>query len=150
MNKSIEIKNNFLISIGENYLVITLGQDEDNLLKENIQNKTRQENNKDIINIKIFSNNIKNYILTFDKNKKNILIGRSSNCDVIIEDNLLSRFHCMIYFKDNKWFICDGYMENDKNKKSTNGTWLYAFEDINIEQGTIFKSNHYLFICSFE
>jgi len=56
----------------------------------------------------------------------------------------------MIYFKDNKWFICDGYMENDKNKKSTNGTWLYAFEDINIEQGTIFKSNHYLFICSFE
>ena len=120
MNKSIEIKNNFLINIGENYLVITLGQDEDNLLKENIPNKTRQENNKDIINIKIFSN------------------------------NLLSRFHCMIYFKDNKWFICDGYMENDKNKKSTNGTWLYAFEDINIEQGTIFKSNHYLFICSFE
>ena len=56
MNKSIEIKNNFLISIGENYLVITLGQDEDNLLKENIPNKTRQENNKDIINIKIFSN----------------------------------------------------------------------------------------------
>ena len=52
MNKSIEIKNNFLISIGENYLVITLGQNEDSLLKENIPNKTRQENNKDIINIK--------------------------------------------------------------------------------------------------
>ena len=104
-----------------------------------------------LINLKIFSNNIKHDILTFDKNKEKIIIGRCSDCDVIIEDNLLSRFHCTIYFKNNKWFICDGYMdENYINKKSTNGTWLYAFEDIIIEEGMIFKSNHNLFICSFQ
>ena len=151
MNKTIEIKDNFLISIGENYLVITLGQDKENLLKENIPYEKTEENNEDmLINLKIFSNDIKHGILTFDKNKQNIIIGRSSNCDVIIEDKLLSRFHCTIYFKNDKWFLCDGYMENNINKKSTNGTWLYAFEDINIEQGMIFKSNHNLFICSFE
>ena len=45
----------------------------------------------------------------------------------------------------------NGYMdENYINKKSTNGTWLYAFEDVNIEEGMIFKSNHNLFICSFQ
>ena len=152
MNKSFEIKDNFLISIGENYIVVTLGEDEDNLLKENIPTNKKKKNNEDmLINLKIFSNNIKHDILTFDKNKEKIIIGRCSDCDVIIEDNLLSRFHCTIYFKNNKWFICDGYMdENYINKKSTNGTWLYAFEDIIIEEGMIFKSNHNLFICSFQ
>ena len=87
--------------------------------------------------------------MTFDKNKEKITIGRCSDCDVIIEDSMLSRFHCTIFFKNDKWFICDGFIENNRNKKSTNGTWLYAFEDIIIKNGMIFKANHNLFICSF-
>ena len=151
INKYIEIKDNFLISIGVNYIVITLGQDEDNILKENITKDNMKENDENkLINLKLFSSNINHGILTFDKNKEKIVIGRCSDCDVIIEDTMLSRFHCTIFFKNDRWFICDGFIENNYNKKSTNGTWLYAFENTIIKNGMIFKSNHNLFICSFE
>ena len=152
MNNIYEIKDNFLIAIGENYIVITLGQDQDNLLKENSTvDKIKDNTDEKLINLKIFSGNIKHGNFSFDKNKEKILIGRCSDCDIIIEDFLLSRFHCTIFFKNDKWFICDGLVENNNYiKKSTNGTWLYAFEDIIIEDNMIFKGNNNLYICSFE
>ena len=155
MNKIIEIKDNFLIGIGGNYIVITLGQDQYDLLKENRTiEKVKDDINEDedkTINLKIFSGNIKHGNFSFDKNKCKILIGRGSDCDIIIEDYMLSRFHCTIFFKNDKWFICDGLIENNNYiKNSTNGTWLYAFEDTIIYDNMIFKSNNNLFICSFE
>ena len=63
---------------------------------------------------------------------------------------MLSRLHCTIFFRNNKWYLSDGFITDNRINKSTNGTWLYAFDDIIIENGTIFKSNHNLFICSFE
>jgi len=145
----VEVKNNFLISIGENYIVITLGIDEDMLLNEN-SNIENNENYKNHINLKIFSGNIKNGNLSFSPEKSPILIGRSQNCDAIIEDNMLSRIHCTCIFKNDKWYITDGYIENNEIKRSTNGTWIYALEDTLITDGTTFKSNHNLFICTFE
>ena len=56
----------------------------------------------------------------------------------------------MIEFRNGKWFIIDGYIDNNNIKKSTNGTWIYAFEDILIKNELIFKSNNNLFICSLE
>jgi hypothetical protein len=142
----IEIKNNYLLSIGENYLVITLGIDEDILLDENNNNEKSDKN----INLKIFSGNIRHCNLTFSPNKTQIIIGRSKDCDVIIEDKMLSRFHCTIQYRNDKWFITDGYIDNNNIKKSTNGTWIYALEDTLISNGMIFKANNNLFICSFE
>ena len=49
-----EIKNNFLLSIGENYIVFTLGVEEDMLINEHTSNKEDEEYN-DLINLKIFS-----------------------------------------------------------------------------------------------
>lgn len=143
----IEIKNNSLLSLGENYLVITLGIDEDILLEENDNGFVKSEKN---INFKMFSGNIKQCNLTFSPNKTPIIIGRSKDCDVIIEDKMLSRFHCSIEFRKDKWFVTDGYLENNNIKKSTNGTWIYASEDTLISNGMIFKANNSLFICSFE
>ena len=41
----IEIKNNFLLSIGENYIVFTLGVEEDMLINEHTSNKEDEEFN---------------------------------------------------------------------------------------------------------
>ena len=105
------------------------------------------------MNIKIFSGNIRHGQLSFNPKHSPVVIGRSPDCDVIIDDSMLSRFHCTIEFKQdkNKWFIVDGIYDKDKKgiKKSTNGSWKYAFEDTKITDKMCFKANHNLFICSF-
>ena len=135
-----------MLSIGENFLVITLGIDDDILLDE----KNNNEKSENSLNLKIFSGNIKHGILTFSPKQSPFIIGRSQDCDVIIDDNMLSRFHCSIEYRDDKWYITDGYNDNNNIKKSTNGTWIYAFEDTLIKDKMIFKANNNLFICSFE
>lgn len=149
---TIEISNNFLLTIGENYIVFTLGLEEDMLTNEQVSNKDDEEYNN-LINLKIFSGNIKHGRFSFNPKQSPIIIGRSPDCDVIIEDSMLSRFHCTIKFfeEKNKWFIFDGIYdkENNKIRNSTNGSWKYAFDDCKITNGMNFKANHNLFICSF-
>ena len=124
------IKDNYLVNIGETYLVFTI-----------------DENEK--INIKIFSGNEKYepFISNNDINKQ-IYIGRDVDCDISIEDKRLSRIHCTLkYNKDNKyWFLKDG---GDVGN-STNGTWLYATEEYEIYDGMVFKTNHNLFKCKIQ
>ena len=62
---------------------------------------------------------------------------------------MLSRIHCVINFDNIKkvWILIDG-MGN--KKPSTNGTWIYADEDIEIYEGMIFKANHNLFECKYK
>lgn len=147
-----EIKNNFLLSLGENYIVFTLGLEDDIIMNEknaNVSDNNSEERNN--INIKIFSGNIRHGGLSFNPKQSPFMIGRSPDCEVIIDDTMLSRFHCTIEYKEGKWFIVDGYLDNKNQgnyKKSTNGTWIYAFEDSKIVDGMTFKANHNLFICS--
>ena len=145
-----EIKNNFLLSIGENYIVFTLGLEEDMIINEHTSNKEDEEFN-DLINLKIFSGNIRHGKLSFNPKQSPFIIGRSPECEVIIDDSMLSRFHCTVEFKEYKWYIIDGIFDKNKNefRNSTNGSWKYAFEDTVITNGMTFKSNHNLFICSF-
>ena len=145
-----ELKNNFLLSIGENYIVFTLGLEEDMIINEHTSNKEDEEFN-DLINLKIFSGNIRHGKLSFNPKQSPFIIGRSPECEVIIDDSMLSRFHCTVEFKEYKWYIIDGIFDKNKNefRNSTNGSWKYAFEDTVITNGMTFKSNHNLFICSF-
>lgn len=66
-----------------------------------------------------------------------MIIGRTPNCDIRIEDKLLSKTQAQISYDGENWLITDGF--NDK--ESTNGTWLYLNEDMEIQDGMIFKSN---------
>ena len=58
-----------------------------------------------------------------------VRIGRSLNCEVVVTDNMLSRFHCYILFNnDVGWVVQDGVILKNENseiehKPSTNGTW---------------------------
>lgn len=81
---------------------------------------------------------------------KIIKIGRSNDVDISIEDDLLSRFHCYITFHsaENCWKLVDGIFDDsqtEKSKASTNGTWVYLKDDIELSNDFVFKSNHCVF-----
>jgi len=75
-----------------------------------------------------------------------IIIGRSPNCDIRVDDELLSKMQATILFDEqiHAWVLVDGY----EGKKSTNGTWLYLNEEIPVKSGMLFKSNQTFFQAS--
>ena len=152
-----EIKNNLLLNIGENFIVFSLGEEEneekekEELNEDNNDIKNENVENDICLNIKIF--NMKNQkIFTLSPDNCPATIGRNSDNSIVIDDDMLSRFHCTIDFDKNKWYIQDGYAKNglqeEEIKKSTNGSWIYAYDEIKITDKMIFKSNHNLFICN--
>ena len=134
------ITDNFLINIGNSYIVFTYNDN---------------NNNEDILKtlrLKIFSGNLRSENVLINPLFQNkFFIGRDSNNYIIIQDNLLSTIHCTVYFKNNSyWVIQDGYV-NEINiiKPSTNGTWLMLNVETEIFQDMIFKSNQNLFRCKY-
>jgi hypothetical protein len=132
---------NTLINIGGNYLVIYIEK-------------------KKII-IKIFNNNILDSPSKQDKNDINcdlkeydidenrdfcINIGRNQNCDIIIEDMMLSKIQCHIEYNssDKCFYLIDG----DGQKDSTNGTWVFILNPTKITNNFMFKAEHTLFLAN--
>ena len=133
-----KIKNNLLVNIGETFIVFMINE--------------KEEKNDNLI-LKLFTGNEHSEIFEFNPEKKIINIGRDISSDVYIEDRMLSRNHCYIYYEKNEnnnkeengWFIKDGDING---KKSTNETWLYTLEDTLIYDQMIFKTNHNFFKCN--
>ena len=148
-----ELKNNLLLNIGENYIVFSFGDDEDEEKEMNEKNNKDNINNdyNNCLNVKIFSMKSQK-IFTLTPDNCPCTIGRSSDNSIVIDDDMLSRIHCTIDFNKDKWFIQDGYAKNglkeEEIKKSTNGSWIYAYDEIPITDKMIFKANHNLFICN--
>lgn len=146
-----EIKNNLLLNIGDNYIVLSFDDDEDEE-NENDNNSFIDNKLENYLNIKIFAlcNQIKSY--KFLSSDCPITIGRSNENTIYINDYMLSRVHCTIDFGHEKWYIQDGYAKNglreEEITKSTNGCWIYAYEEIKIVNKMIFKANHNIFICN--
>ena len=139
-NSYVEIKNNFLLNIGENYLIFSISKEENDINDSNV-----------LLNIKLFSVSCGQNSFDFKKEDSPITIGRKPENTIFIEDNMLSRVHCTLFYKDNSWFVVDGSVNNGDEydiKKSTNGTWIYAFEDTLIYDKMCFKASHYLFECN--
>lgn len=165
IQNEIILKDNYIINIGDTFLEISIGIKNKSFLNEekNINFKSKSKifslsdseyNNN--LNLKIISKEKIYDPVNFLPTKSKIKIGRASNCEIIIEDILLSRVHCTIEFKNNiGWIIRDGYSinknmeESNDIKPSTNGTWLYAFEDTPIYEGMILRSDNNLFRCKF-
>ena len=153
LTKEIKLKDNFLINIGETYIVFSIknNNSDNNNDDENENDEENNENDKNSINIKVFSGDEKcdNYNFDYISNPK-ILIGRNAFCDIVIEDKMLSRVHCSVFFinsenkEDRGWYLKDG---NLNGKKSTNDTWFYSAEETLIEDNMVFKTNHNLFKC---
>ena len=154
MQEWTELKNNLLLNLGENYVVFSLGDDDDDNDEDEkqINNKINNNNVDNSLNIKIFSVNTQQKMYKFLPSDCPITIGRSSENNIYIDDDMLSRIHCTIDFNNEKWYIQDGYAKNgiseEEIKKSTNGSWIYAYDEMPISDKMIFKANHNLFICN--
>jgi len=146
-----ELVNNLLLNIGENYIVFSFG-DEDDEEEDEKNNNINYNKDDNSLNIKIFSINAKQKTYKLLPSECPITIGRSSENSIYIDDDMLSRIHCTIDFSNDKWYIQDGLAKNgiqdDEIKKSTNGSWIYAYDEIPIKDKMIFKANHNLFICN--
>jgi len=144
INKA-KIKDSYLLNIGNSYIVCTFGVD------EYYQEGMGIEDGDKTLNIKVFSEIPQTEPHFFNpKQFKRVYIGRDISCNIIVDDSLLSRVHCTIeYDEEEGWVIYDGKINDDenKNKPSTNGTWLYLIEEIPIEDGLIFKNNKNAFEC---
>ena len=140
----IKIKDNYLINLGNSYVVCTFDNDDN---EENLENEK-------FLNLKIFSGDFRSEPIIFNSEEEQIItIGRDASCDVVIEDNLLSRVHCTILYKNGiGWIIRDGKINEEDNsfKPSTNSTWLFLINEIPIYDGMIFKSNQNLFQCNYD
>jgi len=158
---SVPLKSDSLINIGDSYIVVSLGEAEPEMKENSSNNKGNTNDNSQELNrcitdnnyslhLKIYSGQLKIEPSTFKADDKAVVrLGRSNEAEVSINDNMLSRLHCYIEFdgRSNTWILFDGYLsEDDGNRKpSTNGTWLYMKEDIEVTSHLIFKANHTVF-----
>jgi len=87
------------------------------------------------------------YYYRTDPTGRPIVIGRTPECDIRINDKLLSKSQASITFStdDSSWVLSDGC----NNKPSTNGTWLYLNENFKMHSGMIFKANQTIFNVDF-
>lgn len=87
----------------------------------------------------------------FKPMKSEIRIGRSNDCEVVIRDKSLSRYHSRIYYeKDIGWLIHDGSVNTEKKMEyipSKNGTWLFVQSEMVVTNGMMFKNSEFLFEC---
>ena len=147
LTEEIAIKDNYLINLGNSYIVCIYGND-DLVQMDNMSSDISEK----VLNVKVFSGNGNNVQSSFNPNiKSKIYIGRDPECDITIEDSLLSRIHCTIIYRETSgWVMRDGkYIDEEtEGKQSTNGTWLYLMEESQIFDGMIFKGNQNLFSCS--
>jgi len=139
--KEMHIKDNTLINIGGNYIVLTFGVDE----IEPEDNDTIDNEKENILSVKVFGGELVNLSYVFNNSQINkILIGKGENCNIVLNDELLDDVHCVIEFKEKKgWLINDGY----ENKNSENGTWISLSEETKIFEGMLIQSNQNIYQC---
>ena len=137
---SVQLKDNMLINVGEAYIVV-------NLLPEGIDESGPHHT----LRLKIFGGANNGEIYEYHVNQmqngsKEVLIGRTPECDIKVNDKLLSKIQSHVKVKYNPngtymWMLHDGC----KGKPSTNGTWLYINDDLHIYDGLVFKANQTIF-----
>lgn len=136
------LNDQMLVNIGENYLQINLQSDE----HSDVVNSTLQLK---LFNGTNFGETYEFNVNKMEANKRDIFIGRGPNCDLRINDSLLSKIQCHIRLKQKQkkvfqWYLHDGFNE----KKSTNGTWLYINHDLKVYHSMEFKANQTIFRAS--
>lgn len=112
------------------------GTDVQKPLKKAITNKSEKSKNNlhdSFLHISVNSNIYDCQNFTIPSNKKTTLIGRSSNCDIVLNSNHVSKMHCRIVFnsQSQKWILFDG----SSTINSSSGTWLVIKDKCHIKKG---------------
>ena len=82
----------------------------------------------------IFQENLGSIIRVIDlSNVDRLTIGRSRNCDVVIDDPEVSRLHCILYQQGKKFFVADA--GSSKGLRANGNRWLRK----RLETGTLLQ-----------
>ncbi len=118
-----------LLSMGESFFIVNLVQDEGK--------KETPVAGRDRLRIKAFTGTATVEVFYFNKCKKHVQIGRTSSCEIRLEDTMLSKHQAsLVYDEERGWMLEDG----TKGKPSTNGTWLYLSDYWEIKSGTVVRA----------
>ena len=134
-----KIKDNFLINIGHFFLVFTFGNNDENELNENIDDEN-------ILGIKVFGtteNNI-NYFNAKQKNK--ITIGKNSEYDVIIDDDLCD-VECVVEFDEKFGWEIYGINIDPLDNSVDGNIWISLNDDTVIQEGMVLRTGSTVFQC---
>ena len=136
--KKYKIGNNSLINVGSNYLVICI---EKEFFIVKIFNNSILENNSQQ-NKKFLTKKFK-----IEKKDFSLTIGRNKNCDICIDDMMMSKIQSTIkyIYKEKSFYLFDG---NSQKKESMNGTWVYILNPVLITDNFVFKAEHTLFVVN--
>lgn len=150
----VPLKDNLLINMGESYIVTNLGPPDPEIVQEYAGNNTEGQLQGSVpppkLKLRVFSVSKSDqpdlHCCQFEEQE--VVIGRSPNCDIRVDDELLSKMQASISFDltTRQWVLQDGYL----GKRSTNGTWLYLNDEIPILSGMLFKSNQTFFQATVE
>jgi len=131
--------------MGESYIVTNLSAPDPEIVQEyasnTMENATQGAQPPAKLKLRVFSVSKSDqpdlHCCQFEEQE--VVIGRSPNCDIRVDDELLSKMQASISFdlQLREWVLQDGF----QGKRSTNGTWLYLNEEIPVLSGMLFKSN---------
>ena len=140
IDEPVELKDNNLINMGETFMVISLLPSSEAPAQDLAFVPAEPA-----LRLKIFGGPSAGESYVFRHAKQEIVVGRSPNCDVRIDDSMLSKTQATITHDDarNCWILEEGY----GGKSSTNGTWLYIKEEIDVTDGMQLKANQTIFKC---
>ena len=131
---ALALKRPLILHIGESFLLPST------LSRPNLKDFPR-------LQLKVLGGNCCGEIFYFNATEyydKKIRIGRAAYCEVHIDDSLISKVQACVFFNTVEgWILADGDM--DTQRPSTNGTWLYAAEEVELGSGLTFKANQTLF-----
>jgi len=131
---ALPLKDSTMLHVGESFLVAQIIQ------RPNMKKFPR-------LQLKVYGGNCCGEIFYFNSTEyyeKKVRIGRAPSCEVHIEDTLISKVQVCVFFNTQEgWIAVDGDM--DTQRASTNGTWLYARDEVEMYNGLVFKANQTLF-----
>jgi len=133
-----------LVNVGEAYIVV-------NLLPEGLD----ENGSHQTLRLKIFGGANNGEVFEYSvehmfNGQREILIGRTPDCDIKVNDKLLSKVQSYVKLQVEadgswQWVLHDGV----RQKPSTNGTWIYINDDLPVFDGMVFKANQTIFSVNF-
>lgn len=95
------------------------------------------------LQLKFLSGLRKSQEVTYTPEASPVLLGRNNSCALVFDDGSLSRYQCsMVYEVKAGWVLFDGL---NTCKPSTNGTWIYTTDKVEVWDGLVFKAGSSLF-----
>jgi len=116
----VPLKDNLLINMGESYIVTNLCSPEPEIVQEYALNGNSGANQTDAsslappkLKLRVFSVSRSDQpdLFCCQFEEQEVVIGRSPNCDIRVDDELLSKMQASISFDlaSREWVLQDGY-----------------------------------------